>query len=175
MTYDFDQFCEDCRDSLAAEPGTPGRLKVREHVEKLLTNSAFIAEHLGPDVPPGVHKLYEDPELGFIVLAHSNRPNKNNTPHDHGSSWAVYGQAMNHTFMTEWSRTDDGAIDGRAELEAIRSYRLNTGDAALFDEGAIHSLHRPRETRLLRVTGAALENLVCHRYDVAEKTVEIIG
>ena len=175
MAYDLDQFCKDCHDSLAAEPGTPGRRKIREHVEKLLANSAFVAEHLGPDVPPGVRRLYQDPEFGFVVLAHSYRPSKDHTPHDHGNTWAVYGQAMNHSDMTEWRRTDDGAVDGRAELETIRSYRLETGQAVLYDEGAIHSLYRPEETRLLRVTGAAIEKLVRHSYDADNKTVKEIA
>ena len=175
MTYEIDQFCKDCHDSLAAEPGTPGRRKIREHVAALLANSAFVAEHLGPEAPAGVRQLYQDPEFGFVVLAHSYRPNTDNTPHDHGDSWAVYGQAMNYSDMTEWRRTDDGTVEGHAELETIRNYRLDVGQAELFDEGAIHSLYRPEETRLLRVTGASLEKLVRRRYNAENKTVKEIG
>ena len=174
MTYELDQFCKDCHDSLAAEPGTPGRRKIREHVAALLANPAFVAEHLGPEAPAGVRQLYQDPEFGFVVLAHSYRPNTDNTPHDHGDSWAVYGQAMNYSDMTEWRRTDDGTVEGHAELETIRSYRLDVGQAELFDEGAIHSLYRTEETRLLRVTGASLEKLVRHRYNAENKTVKEI-
>jgi hypothetical protein len=175
MAYDLENFCKDCHDSLAADPGTPGRRKVRDHVEKLLANPEFIAEHLGPDVPQGVNQLYQDPEFGFVVLAHSNRPNRNNTPHDHGSTWAVYGQAMNFSDMTEWRRTDDGAVDGHAELETVASYRLEAGEARFYDAGAIHSLSRPEETRLLRVTGVPIETLVRHRFDAEKQTVKDIA
>ncbi len=30
-------------------------------------------------------------------------------PHDHGASWAIYGQAVRYTDMTEWTRVDDGS------------------------------------------------------------------
>jgi len=156
MAYNLDQFCADAHTAIAAEPGTPGREKVRGLLKKLLAHAAFIAEHLGPDLEFGVQTLYQDPEFGFRVLAHANRPNRDNTPHDHGSTWAVYGQAMNHTEMTVWRRTDDGSgdgpEDGHAELEQVDSYRLETGQAALYDSGVIHSLLRPLETRLVRVT-----------------------
>ena len=116
MAYDLDQFCADAHAAVAAEPGTPGREKVHVLLEKMLANAEFIAEHLGPEVEPGAKMLYEDPEFGFRVLAHANRPNRNNTPHDHGSTWAVYGQATNHTEMTVWRCTDGGGEDGHAEI-----------------------------------------------------------
>ena len=70
---------------------------------------------------------------------------------------------------------NDGTVEGHAELETIRNYRLDVGQAELFDEGAIHSLYRPEETRLLRVTGASLEKLVRRRYNAENKTVKEIG
>jgi hypothetical protein len=47
-------------------------------------------------MPPGRHTLYEDPELGFVVLSHVNAKAAKSPPHDHGASWAIYGQAL-HT------------------------------------------------------------------------------
>ena len=53
--------------------GPAGREKVRVLLEKLLTNKAFVDEAVGPAAPIGTRKLYEDKDLGFVVLAHCNR------------------------------------------------------------------------------------------------------
>ena len=57
----------------------------------------------------GTRKLYEDKDLGFVVLAHCNAKPHKSPPHDHGPSWAVYGQALKHTDMSEFRRLDGGA------------------------------------------------------------------
>ena len=170
MAYGLDEFCKDAHDSLIAEPGTAGRQRVREHLERLLANGEFVAATLGDDAPPK-RVLYDDPELGFQVLAHVHEPGTANTPHDHGPSWAVYGQAVTYTQMTEWRRTDDGDDAGRAALEQTNSFRLEAGKAALFDEGAIHSLARPDGSRVIRVTGGNLETVLRHRFDPEAATV----
>lgn len=181
MAYGLDDFCADARATLAADPGTAGRRKLVGYLEKLLANEDFVAEHLGPGKPSGAEKLYQDPDLGFVVLAHTNRKPSRNTPHDHGPSWAVYGMAMNFTDMTEYRRLDDGGDPGKARIEQTRTYRLEQGKATLFDTGVIHSLDRPLETRLVRVTGADLDTVRRHRYDpktggvtVMEPTVEAV-
>lgn len=160
MAYGLNDFCADARAALFEDSGTAGRLKLCGYLEKLLANKDFVAEHLGPDKPSGATRLYQDPELGFCVLAHVNRKTSKNTPHDHGPSWAVYGMAMNFTDMTEWRQAD-----GAAGLETTKSYRLEQGKAVLFDTGVIHSLDRPLETRLVRVTGADLDTVLRHRYN----------
>jgi hypothetical protein len=71
MTYQLDQFIADCRSILAHDPGPKGREEVRSRLEQLLQNPAFVREHC-EEAPQGLHVLYEDPELGFQVLAHIN-------------------------------------------------------------------------------------------------------
>jgi len=58
-------------------------------------------DHLGDDVPER-KVLYEDPELGFCILGHVYRGAKDSHPHDHGPSWAIYGQAQGETAMTDY-------------------------------------------------------------------------
>jgi len=36
--------------------------------------------------------LYEDPKLGFCILAHNYQGARESAPHDHGPYWAIYGQ-----------------------------------------------------------------------------------
>jgi rhodanese-related sulfurtransferase len=114
MSYDLDQFIADCRTSLARDPGPKGREEVRLALERLLSNKEFVEEYCGANVPRGLKVLYEDPRLGFQVLAHINDKARVSPPHDHGASWAIYGQATHYTDMIEWEREDDGGSPDQA-------------------------------------------------------------
>ena len=111
MAYELDQFISDCQSILARDPGPKGREQVRTQLERLLQNPDFVRRHC-EQAPRGLHVLYEDPELGFQVLAHINDKARVSPPHDHGDSWAIYGQATHYTDMTEWERTTMAAIHG---------------------------------------------------------------
>ena len=142
MSYELESFTADARAILRSEPGPAGREKVRALFEKLLQNPEFVRRHCA-DASPGLHLLYEDPELEFQVLAHINRNPRVSPPHDHGASWAIYGQATEHTDVTEWKRLDDGSDPATARLEAEKSYRLTPGHAAIYQDGKIHSIDYP--------------------------------
>lgn len=170
MTYTLEAFCSDCRAILASDKGPGGREKIRALIEKLLTNKAFVEQHLGPQAKEGRHSLYEDPELKFCVLAHVDRTGRASVPHDHGRSWAVYGQAIGWSDMSIWKRKDGGSTPGPAELEQTDSFRLNPGDAGIFDVGVIHGVARsPGACCFVRVTGEDLEVVPRLKYDVAAK------
>jgi hypothetical protein len=77
-------------------------------------------------------------------------------PHDHGEPWAIYGQAVKHTEMTEWNRTDDGSVPGKAKIEKARTYRIDRGQAGIFQDRAIHSIVDPAGARFIRITGPIL-------------------
>ena len=156
MVDPFAAFCGGCRAALIGDGGHPGREAVRRNLERLLADAGFVAERLLP-LPPGRHTLYEDPDLGFVVLAHVLDEALDSPPHDHGASWAVYGQVTRHTDVSEWSRVDGGRGLGSAELAPTRRYRLKPGQTALYDPGAIHSIALPADTRFMRVTGTDLD------------------
>src|ERR1700756_1634809 len=118
MPYDLDQFIADCRTSLARDPGPAGREEVRKGLERLLGNQDFVREYCGDDAPNGVKILYEDPKLGFQVLSHCYDSPRASPPHDHGASWAIYGQAAKYTDMTEWERTEKGDPRGHPRSKA---------------------------------------------------------
>ncbi len=87
-------------------------------------------------------------------------------PHDHGDSWAIYGQAVKHTDMTEWKRTDDGSVAGKATIEKTNTYRMDRGQAGIFQDRAIHSIAYPAGARFIRVTGTNYEeNIARGRYN----------
>ena len=167
MPYDLDQFIADCRTALTRDPGPAGRQEVRARLERLLANPDFVREHCGDDAPSGVKILYEDPKLGFQVLAHVYDTARVSPPHDHGESWAIYGQATKYTDMTEWERTENGGAPGHADLKAVKKYRLNPGQAGIYQDGRIHSIDYPAKARFVRVTGVDLERIPRHKFDLA--------
>jgi hypothetical protein len=174
MAYTLDQFIQDTRAALKADTGPGGRQQVRAHLERLLANAAFVNEHCGPSAPPGRHTLYEDKELGFVVLAHVNKDAHKSPPHDHGHSWAVYGQATEYTDMIEYRRVGGGSEAGPAELDEVKRYRLEPGKAGVYDVGGIHAIDYPANTRMIRVTGKDLDHVQRLRYDTATKTATVI-
>jgi len=173
MAYTLEEFCRDCHDALRKDPGDGGRETIRRHLERLLQNKPLVEEHCAPDRPMGTYTLYHDPELDFHVLAHCFGKGSKSPPHDHGHSWAVYGQARHHTDMTVWGRTDDGKQKGHAELEVRQQYRLKPGDAGVFHPGDIHSIEFPDGARFIRVTGTDLNRVDQAIYNLKDQTVKI--
>ena len=171
MAYDLDQFIADCRAILAHDPGQRGREQIRINLESLLRNEDFVREYCGDDNPRGLKVLYEDPKLGFQVLAHLNDKARVSPPHDHGASWAIYGQASKYTDMIEWEREDDGADPTHATLKPARKYRLNPGHAGIYQDGTIHSIDYPDRAVFVRVTGTNLDKINRIRIDL--KTGEV--
>jgi hypothetical protein len=167
MAYDLAAFIADCRTALSRDPGPDGRDKVRAALECLLANAEFVRRVCGVEAPQGLNVLYEDPALGFQILAHVNEKPRTSPPHDHGASWAIYGQATGYTDMTEWERLDDGADPERATLEPKTKYRLLPGQAGIYQEGAIHSIDYPANARFIRVTGTNLDRIPRRRFDLA--------
>jgi predicted metal-dependent enzyme (double-stranded beta helix superfamily) len=171
MAYDLDQFVSDCRSILKRDPGPNGREEVRTRLERLLTEKDFVREYCGEHVPRGLKVLYEDPDLGFQILAHINDKARVSPPHDHGASWAIYGQATHYTDMTEWKREDDGGDPGKAKLKPVKKYRLLPGHAGIYQDGTIHSIDYPDSARFIRVTGTNLDRIQRVSFDLASGKV----
>ena len=172
MAYDLDQFIADCRSTLARDPGPKGREEVRVRLERLLSNKDFVQEYCGDNAPQGLKVLYEDEKLGFQILAHVNDKARKSPPHDHGASWAIYGQAIKYTDMIEWEREDDGADPKHARLRPAKSYRLDPGHAGIYQDGKIHSIDYPDKSRFVRVTGTNLDKINRIRIDLKTGEVE---
>jgi len=171
VAYDLDQFIADCRATLSRDPGPDGREQIRVRLERLLAEQDFVRQYCGDDTPQGLKVLYEDKDLGFQILAHINDKARNSPPHDHGASWAIYGQATKYTEMTEWERVDDGRDDAHAELRPTKKYRLNPGQAGIYQDGKIHSIDYPDKARFVRVTGTNLDRIPRVRFDLASGAV----
>jgi predicted metal-dependent enzyme (double-stranded beta helix superfamily) len=175
MSYELDDLTRDCRQALARGAG-PGELEtVRQSLARLLANADFVDRTCGPAAKPGLHLLHEDKELGFQVLAHINEKPRASPPHNHGRSWAVYGQATGYTDMTEYRRVDDASDPATARLEVTRKYRLNPGEVGIYADGAIHAIDYPARSRFVRITGTNLDKIYREAFDPASGKIERMG
>jgi hypothetical protein len=66
--------------------------------------------------------------------------------------------------MIEWERV--GGDDQHAELKETKRYRLNPGQAGIYQDGAIHSIDYPDRARFIRVTGTNLDKIKRVRFDL---------
>jgi len=164
MAYTLEQLSAACRQALVEDPGPGGRKKVCALVEDVLKDPAFVATHLGDDVPER-KILYEDPTLGFCVLAHVHTGARESQPHDHGPSWAIYGQARGETVMSDWAVVEPATEGGPGTVRLVTSYRLSPGMAHLYNEGDVHSPRRDGPTRLIRIEGRNMDTVSRLRYE----------
>ena len=164
MAYTLEQFSTDCHRVLTAEPGSEGRKKVCALVQKACADPEFVRQHL-PENGPERKILYEDPELGFCILAHAYHGAKDTPPHDHGPSWAIYGQAKGETEMTDWSLIAPASPEKPGKVRFVRSYKLSPGMAYVYNEGDLHSPKRTGATGLIRIEGTNMDKVKRLKYE----------
>ena len=158
MTATLQQFAAECRTILRSEPGPSGRRQICMRLEELLRSPEFVSQNLDDNTPER-QVLYEDPDLGFCVLAHSYKGPKDSPPHDHGPSWAIYGQAEGETEMTDYELVAAAAEGKPGKARAVRTYKLTPGAAYLYNEGDLHSPRRRGPTRLIRIEGMNMDRI----------------
>jgi hypothetical protein len=171
MAYGLEAFCKDAGAVLGRDAGLADQGAVVPLVRKLLADEAFLAATFPSDLPLGVRTIWRDPALGFCVLAHNYGHRPQGMPHDHGETWAIYGQADRFTDMVEWRRTDGGEVPGKATIEKVRAYRVEPGQAYHYGPRVVHSVGWPLGAKLVRVTGADLGALPRRRFDPDAGTV----
>ena len=109
--------------------------------------------------------LYEDPDLHFCIVAHVYEGAKESAPHDHGPSWAIYGQVTGITEMTDWALVQQPEDGQPGKVRRARTYTLNSGQAHLYGEGDLHSPKRHGETRLIRIEGVDLTKVKRSKFE----------
>ena len=167
MNWTLEQFAAACRDALRSDPGPTGRQKVCAIVQDVLNDQAFVDRYIPSDGPER-KVLYEDAELGFTILAHAYQGAKGSQPHDHGPSWAIYGQAAGETIMTDWESLARPTETTPGRARRIRDYALAPGMAYLYEPGALHSPRREGSTRLLRIEGVNLDRVKRQPYHAVD-------
>lgn len=158
MSMTLEQFAAQCHRLLAADPGVAGRKQVCALVEEACKDEGFVAAHF-TDRTGQRDILYEDKELGFCVCAHSYKDARESQPHDHGPSWAIYGQVAGETVMSDWALVEPAGEGKMGKVRFAKSYTLTPGVAHLYNEGDLHSPRRDGPTKLLRIEGKNLDKV----------------
>ena len=159
MTYTLEQLSSDIKAALKADPGKGGKEAVCKLVSRVLHDQDFIARHLNAADCKPRKVLYEDPELGFCICGHVYEKPAHGQPHDHGSSWAIYGVAVGDTEMTDWRIVKKGDGANPTLVEPERTYVMKPGDSHFYDVGVVHSPNRDTLTKLVRIEGSNLDRI----------------
>ena len=153
-----------CSALLRAAPGAEGRRQVAALLSELLSDPAK-GDLLVPPSTGQRDLLFQDPELGFCILAHVYDSPKTSSPHDHGPSWAIYAQARGETEMTDFELLTEAGEDAPGSVHATRTYHLRPGDAHVYNEGDLHAPRRDGPTALLRIEGTDMSKVKRLRYE----------
>jgi hypothetical protein len=159
MSYTLEQLSADIRKELKADSGSSGKQAVCKLVAKVLLDKEFVAKHLTADQCRPRKVLYEDPELGFCICGHVYEGAAAGAPHDHGSSWAIYGLAVGDTEMTDWRVVRKGEGEAPILVAPEKTYVLKPGDSHFYDVGVVHSPKRIGPTKLVRIEGRNLDHV----------------
>ena len=166
MNKVLNDLAKKCQKILSERPGPEGREKIAELLQVLLSDSANV-DALVPESTGERDILYEDPELGFCILAHKYEGEKTAPPHDHGPSWAIYAQARGETIMRDYDRIEDASVDKPGRVIVSRTYSLTPGIAKVYNEGDLHAPTRVGPTSLVRVEGTNMSRVERLRYELA--------
>ena len=158
MAHTLESFSSQCHNLLKAEPGPAGREKVRALLSEVLKDGGFVRQCVN-DQTPERKVLYEDAELGFCILAHRYQGAKTSPPHDHGPSWAIYGQAQGETDMSDYELIERATEEKPGKVRKLRTYKLTPGVAHLYNEGDLHSPARADTTHLIRIEGMNMDRV----------------
>ncbi|MDC1383038.1 hypothetical protein N8500_06085 [Candidatus Puniceispirillum sp.] len=157
---------QNCRQIIIDCPGPEGREKIANLLTNLLSDPTNV-DTLVPISTGERELLYEDPDIGFCILAHNYDGAKTTPPHDHGPSWAIYAQARGATIMHDYDKIEDASIEKIGKVRISRTYSLTPGVAHVYNEGDLHSPTRDGPTSLIRIEGTDMSKVSRFRYELA--------
>lgn len=163
MSETLRSFAASTRAVLLEENNPAGREKVAALLRTALQDRAFV-DSLFDDDAPERKVVYEDPDIGFCILAHNYTTAKDSGPHDHGPSWAIYGQAAGETVMSDWQPAGQAEPGQPVPVKKVRDYTLTPGQAHVYNERDVHAPSRAGPTRLIRFEGQNMEKVTRGKY-----------
>jgi predicted GNAT family acetyltransferase len=169
MAHSLQSFARQCHGILASRDNPSGRAEVAQALRDALRDEAFVESLFPPDAPER-RVAYEDPELRFCIVAHDYQGAKDTPPHDHGPSWAIYGQARGTTRMSDWALVEPATPERAGLVRKLRDYELMPGDAHVYNEGDLHSPSRSGPTRLVRIEGVNMDTVKRLKFKAMEIT-----
>lgn len=158
MPHTLQSFAASCHEIIESDDTPAGRNKVAALLAALLKDPDFVDAQFDATSPER-KVLYEDAQLGFCILAHDYAGPKDSGPHDHGPSWAIYGQAQGETTMSDYVLVQAPAAGQPGKARKTRTYMLTPGAVHVYNEGDLHSPSRAGPTRLIRIEGINMERV----------------
>ena len=165
MSMTLESLARDCREVLASNDTPAGREQVAALIGRALRDPEFVRAQFEGEAPER-KVLYEDPTLGFCILAHEYRGARESGPHDHGPSWAIYGQAQGETLMSDFALVEPATPERPGKVRRVRSYALEPGAVHVYNEGDLHAPARLAATRLIRVEGINMDRVKRLKYEI---------
>lgn len=151
-------FCGSCAEALKRETDLDSLIALARHalrgllldrplivrlVESILEGSPFPDIHR-PTLFDNEILLYQDPDRLFSLRMYIWGPGEYTSVHDH-NSWGVIGTVTEGFEVVNYTRMDDGKLEGYAELSEGERFNLEAGESAHtypLDEG-IHMTGNP--------------------------------
>jgi len=164
MTRTLAAFASQVRNILLERNNPAGREQVAGVLRAALQDRPFV-ESLFDAGTPERKIVHENPQLGFCILVHRYTDARKGPPHDHGDSWAIYGQADGETVMSDWELVAPPQPGQRGKARKLREYTMTPGVVQVYNEGAIHAPSRGGPTRLVRIEGTNLEKVARGSYE----------
>jgi len=164
MSLTLEQFASQCRQALKAQPGPAGCTSVAKLLEDALKNQEFVETYVN-DKTSERDVIYQDPELGFAIVAHNYTGPKTAAPHDHDDTWAIYGQARGETEMSDFVCVSPATEDKPGKVKVSRTYSLTPGVAHVYMVGDLHAPARRGPTRLIRIEGKNMAGVKRKAYE----------
>lgn len=121
--------------------------------------------------------IYTGGDSDITLYLNVMRPGKKIPPHDH-TTWACVAAVVGSEFNTLYDRLDDGAVQGKAEIQEREVIELAPGGSVSLMPDDIHSVEiRGNECiRHLHFYGRPLETLTARKtFDVEAGTYRIMG
>ena len=96
---------------------------------------------------PASRELHRDAERDFLLLAHTETRGLYRPPHDHGSSWVMYGIQQGELEIGTYAKVEQA--DGAVRLVKRDTTILRAGEALPYLPGDIHDTKCLSERALL--------------------------
>jgi predicted metal-dependent enzyme (double-stranded beta helix superfamily) len=124
-----------------------------------------------PDQGFGAHLLHEEPDHTLAVFAGAWLPGRGAPPHNHGT-WAVVAGVDGVERNMFWTRVDDGAQPGFADIRKHSEQLVGPGDVVTFQPDSIHSVVNDtgQVSVSLHVYGRHVNHTHRFRFDPDRKT-----
>ena len=182
-TYTLEAFIEDARQVFASttDPRTQAQETARR-MKDLLAVPDWLEDKLDLPTEGGFERVdfhhdqeYGHPEGGFLLMCSVQRPGQNNLPHDHGTTWVVYGVYKGDIEQTKWRWSYPESDRTSPEIKPLESWIQGPGDIAFFLPGEIHNTRCVADDRALviRLEGQKLAGMIRHRYNPETNTAEV--